>query len=160
MKKNLCGLFCLIMLVFGVACSNNTTKAIELMGAGDRIHDTYTFANVGVKLESKGDNLYEVSGSVDAVDDENVKAEFKIDEDVSHVIAIKLTAIESEVVKDKVKVYVDGSRAYDAEHLNGSDYTFIILEAVPGSSVSIKVLWDGENELTYNINFSEKLILK
>ena len=75
-------------------------------------------------------------------------------------MAIKLTAVDSTVVEEKVKVYVDGSRAYDAEHLNGSNYTFIILEAKPGSLATVNVLWDGENEKVYTVKFNENLTLK
>ena len=93
--------------------------------------------------------------------DSNVKKEFKIDEDVTHVVAIKLTAIEDEVKKDEVEITVNGSRSYDAEHLNGSDYTFIILEVNRGQTVSIGAKWNSEAEVkNYVINFSEEIELK
>ena len=144
-----------------MACSNcKNDKAIELMGAGDRIHDTYTFANIGTKIEETEPNVYLVSGSVEKIENENVKEEFKIDDDVDYVVAIKLTACGSKVDKDKVKINIDGSRAYDAEHINGSDYTFIILEAVAGSATSISVAWDGVSQQNYVVRFSEDLVLK
>ena len=73
---------CLIALglfIF-VGCGNGKCcSAIELMGAGDRIHDSYTFANVGVKISSDKNNVYTISGSVEKIDNETVKKEFKID---------------------------------------------------------------------------------
>ncbi len=149
-----------LSLVF-ISCSNmNTKKAIELMGAGDRIHDTFTFANTGVKLEEKQKNNYRIYGSVEKLEDENVKKEFKIEDDVTHVVAIKLSANGKKVYREKVTVKVDGLRSYDAEHLNGSDYTFIILEAQKGKTVSIVVSWDGVSEQSYVLMFDENLILK
>ncbi len=155
---------CLIALglfIF-VGCGNGKCcSAIELMGAGDRIHDSYTFANVGVKISSDKNNVYTISGSVEKIDNETVKKEFKIDNDVTHVVAIKLTAIKTKVVKDEVQISVNGSRAYDAEHLNGSDYTFIILEAVPDNTSTISVKWNKDaEELNYVVYFSADLNLK
>jgi len=160
MKRFLSVIFSLICLMVCIGCSGSKTKAIELMGAGDKIHDTFTFANIGVEIKEKEENIYEISGSVEKLTEENVKDEFDIDEDVTHVVAIKLTAVDSTVVEEKVKVYVDGSRAYDAEHLNGSNYTFIILEAKPGVLATVNVLWDGENEKVYTVKFNENLTLK
>lgn len=160
MRKFLSVIFSLICLMVCIGCSGSKTKAIELMGAGDKIHDTFTFANIGVEIKEVDESSYEISGNVEKLTDENVKDEFDIDADVTHVVAIKLTAIDSTVVEEKVKVYIDGSRAYDAEHLNGSNYTFIILEANPSATVTISVLWDGENEKTYSVKFNENLVLK
>ena len=160
MKGFLSVIFSLICLMVCIGCSGSKTKAIELMGAGDKIHDTFTFANIGVEIKEKEENIYEISGSVEKITDENVKDEFDIDEDVTHVVAIKLTAVDSTVLEEKVKVYVDGSRAYDAEHLNGSNYTFIILEAKPGALATVNALWDGENEKVYTVKFNENLTLK
>ena len=131
------------------------------MGAGDRIHDTFTFANTGVKIKTDDDKKFTIYGSVEKLMDENVKKEFDIDEDVTHVVAIKLTAIQDEVDKDKVKISVNGDRAYDAEHLNGSDYTFIILEAAKDRTVTITVKWnENADEKTYVIYFDEEIELK
>ena len=144
-----------------VACSKVEEKCdIELMGAGDRIHDTYTFANTGVKIEEKEDGVYRIYGEVDKLENEQVKEEFNIDSEINHVVAIKLSANGEDVVKDKVSIKIDGVRSFDAEHLNGSDYTFIILEAVQNKSVSINVSWDGESEKNYIIHFDENLVLK
>jgi len=161
MKKRLFSIVLMIAIISCCACAKTEkTHAIELMGAGDRIHDTYTFANTGVTISSK-DNTYLISGSVESIADKNVKDEFNIDDIVTHVVAIKLTAVESEVVKDEVQIQVNGSRAYDAEHLNGLNYTFIILEALPGQTVSIVAKWNkNESEKSYVLNFSEDLILK
>lgn len=150
-----------VMLLCVVACTKvEEKKDIELMGAGDRIHDTYTFANTGVQIEEKEENVYRIYGEVDKIQDEKVKAEFDIDEEVTHVIAIKLSANGRNVEKEKVIIKVDGVRAYDAEHLNGDDYTFVILEAVNGKKVSMTVSWDGKEELSYVISFDENLSLK
>lgn len=149
--------FCMLYLI---SCGCSKCKAIELMGAGDRIHDTYTFANTGVKIKETNENVYEISGSVEKLSDSNVKKEFKIDEDINHVVAIKLTATDTSVDKDKLEIMVNGNRAYDAEHLNGSDYTFIIIEAKPDTSVSITVNWNGESEKHYIVKFSPDLVLK
>jgi len=90
-----------------------------------------------------------------------LEKEFKIDNDVTHVVAIKLTAIKTKVVKDEAQISVNGSRAYDAEHLNGSDYTFIILEAVPDNTSTISVKWNKDaEELNYVVYFSADLNLK
>lgn len=161
MKKILVLLLSAFVSFMFVACtSSESKKDIELMGAGDRIHDTYTFANTGVKLEEKEENVYRIYGSVEKLEDEAVKEEFNIDSDVMNVVAIKLSANGREVVKDKVSIKVDGIRAYDAEHLNGTDYTFIILEAVQNKSVSIAVSWNGEDAINYVIMFDENLTLK
>ena len=160
MKKYFSVIVTFILIILA-GCSNcGKTKAIELMGAGDRIHDTYTFANQGVKIEETSENVYLISGSVERIESIAVKEEFKIDEDVNHVVAIKLSAEDCKVDKDNVQISVNGIRAYDAEHLNGSDYTFIILEAAPGGTVSISVNWNGTKEFTYVINFSEDIVLK
>lgn len=149
------------MMMFVVSCGeSDTRKAIELMGAGDRIHDSFTFANVGVEIEEKENNVYRIFGSVEKLQNESIKTEFNIENDVNYVVAIKLSSIDSKVVDDKLKVKVDGVRSYDSEHLNGLDYTFIILEAVKGKTVSISVSWDGEEELNYIVKFDEDLILK
>ena len=78
----------------------------------------------------------------------------------SNVVAIKLSANGREVIKDKVSIKVNGVRNYDAEHLNGNDYTFVILEAVKGKSVSIEVSWNGEDNESYVIQFNENLTIK
>ena len=144
-----------------VACKDNRqTSAIELMGAGDRIHDSFTFANSGVELSDDGDNRYTISGSVQKLNDKAVKSEFGIDADVSHVVAIKLSAMGEEVVSEEVEITVDGLRAYDAEHLNGSNYTFIILDAVASRTLTIKVKWNNKmQQKSYVIHFADNLEL-
>ena len=152
-------LFCVMSFNF-ISCGCNGCKAIELMGAGDRIHDSYTFANTGVEIKEMEENYYEISGSVEKLTNQAVKNEFKIDEDIEHIVAIKLTAINSKVDKNNVSINVNGNRNYDAEHLNGSDYTFILLEAVKGSTVSISVKWNNDDSIkTYTIKFSDDLTL-
>lgn len=160
--RNFCVVLCCILFSLVIAsCSKmNKVKDIELMGAGDRIHDSYTFANTGVEIVEMKDNVYEIRGSVESLTDENVKKEFDIDSDISHVVAIKLSANGKEIDKEKLCIKVDGVRAYDAEHLNGSDYTFIILEAVKNKTISIAVSWNGEDENSYVIKFDDNLILK
>lgn len=161
MKKIWFLFFGLILPIVLVSCGmNNTKKDIELMGAGDRIHDTFTFANLGVHIKEKETNVYEISGSVEKLDNVKIKEEFEIDEDVSHVVAIKLSANGKDVDKEKVSIKINGVRNYDAEHFNGTDYTFIILEAVKGEQVSIVVSWNGEEENNYILKFSEDLELK
>ena len=135
-------------------------KDIELMGAGDRIHDSYTFANVGVSIDEKEKNVYHISGSVEKLEDSNVKKEFKIPEDVNNVIAIKISANGRDIIEDKVQIEIDGVRSYDAEHLNGKDYTFVIIEAVKDKTISVKVSWNGDDENNYILIFDENLILK
>ena len=152
---------CLFCLSFVACGKGKCCEAIELMGAGDRIHDTYTFANTGVKIKTDDDKKFTIYGSVEKLTDDAVKKEFDIDEDVTHVVAIKLTAIDDEVDKDKVKISIDGDRSYDAEHLNGSDYTFIILEAVKDRMVNISVKWNEESEeKNYIVYFDEDIELK
>lgn len=161
MKKLLCLILTFFVSLGFISCKCTGCKAIELMGAGDRIHDTYTFANTGVKIQKLNDVTYEISGSVEKLEDENVKKEFSIAGDVTHIVAIKLTAIDATVDKKNVNIKVDGIRSYDAEHLNGSDYTFIILEAVAGETVTITVKWNSEvKEKVYVINFVNDLVLK
>ena len=160
MKKTICLFLCVFALFFVACGSGHKTNAIELMGAGDQIHDSYTFANNGVTI-SHDNNTYLIGGSVDKLTDEAVKQEFEIADSVTHVVAIKLTAVESDVVKDEVEIDVNGVENYDAEHLNGSNYTFIILNAVPGESVSISVKWNkNEDVKTYIVNFDEELTMK
>ena len=150
-----------MLLCVLVACTKvEEKKDLELMGAGDRIHDTYTFANTGVMLEEKEENVYRIYGEVEKIENQKVKEEFEIDDEVTHVVAIKLSANGKEVKEDKVNIKIDGVRSYDAEHLNGSDYTFIILEAVKGKNVSLTVSWDGVQENSYVIVFDENLSLK
>lgn len=149
----------MLSLIF-VSCSKQSSKDIELMGAGDRIHDSFTFANVGVKMEEMENNIYRIYGSVEELLDENVKTEFNIADDVTHVVVIKLSANGKKIDKDKLSIKVDGIRSYDAEHLNGSDYTFIILEAQKNKTVSIVVSWDGNEEQDYIIKYDEDLVLK
>ena len=159
--KKILTLFLSVMLLCVVACTKvEEKKDIEIMGAGDRIHDTYTFANTGVKIEEKEDNVYRIYGEVDRLENDQVKEEFDIDDAVTHVVAIKLSANGRSVNKEKVNVLVDGLRSYDAEHLNGEDYTFVILEAAKGKTVSITVSWDGDEEMNYVIMFDENLTLK
>lgn len=162
MKKFFSVIFaCFFVLLFVGCGSGENDKAIELMGAGDRIHDSYTFANVGVKITDDGKNVYTISGSVEKMVDENVRKEFKIAEDVTHIVAIKLTAVGEEVDKENVEIYTNGNEAYDAEHLNGSDYTFILLEVVPNNSITISVKWNKNMEkINYIVNFAEDIILK
>lgn len=150
----------LIIFVF-VGCGSSCSDPIQLMGAGDKIHDSYTFANVGTVIKNDGKNTYTISGSVEKLEDENVKKEFNIAEDVSHVVAIKLCAENDKVVKDEVEIYINGARNYDAEHLNGSHFTYIILEAKQNQTVSISVKWNSKSESkTYILYFSKDLILK
>lgn len=161
MKKTFFCFLTFILTFTLVACGGVKTNAIELMGAGDRIHDSYTFANEGVVLSKENENAYTISGSVFGILEETVKEEFEIAENVTHVVAIKLTATESEVIKDEVEIVVNGSEAYDAEHLNGSNYTFIILEARAGNNVEIKVKWNSKDDFrVYNIKFADDLELK
>ena len=160
MKKILCLFFCLPLLLL-VSCGNAAASSVELMGAGDRIHDTFTFANTGVKLDKKSENSYEISGSVEKLESAEIKSEFSIDSDVTHVVAIKLTAINQKVDKNNVNITINGIRAYDAEHLNGSDYTFIILEVIPESTVTINAKWNStDTEKVYTIYFSGDITLK
>ncbi|MBQ8452071.1 MAG: hypothetical protein IJ538_04795 [Clostridia bacterium] len=161
MKKVLNFLFIMLIPILMIGCGcGNGCKAIELTGAGDRIHDSYTFANSGVQINDDG-NVFKIFGSVEKLDDEGVKKEFKIDDDVSHVVAIKLSSIDEDVVKKDVEISVNGVRNYDAEHLNGSDYTFIILEVVPGNTTTISVKWNKDAETkNYAINFDENIELK
>ena len=159
--KKILSMILIAICIFGfVACSNSDKKDIELMGAGERIHDTFTFANRGVSITEKENNVYEISGEVDKINDDKIKQEFEIDNDIDYVVAIKLSANGREIKEDKLKIEIDGIRAYDAEHLNGKDYTYILLEAVANANVSISVKWDGEQENKYIIQFSENLILK
>lgn len=162
MKKFLSAIMIFLLSIFLVSCGDGECcKAIELMGAGDRIHDSYTFANLGVKIKDDGKGVYTIYGAVEKLSNSKVKSEFEIAEDVSHVVAIKLTAIKTDVVKNEVQISTNGTRAYDAEHLNGSDYTFIILEAVPGTSTTISVKWNkNAKELNYNVCFADNIILK
>lgn len=151
MKKSILVIFlstiCLSVAI-GITACESKCKDIELMGAGDRIHDSYTFANSGVVLTDKGDNTYEISGSVEYLSDERVKEEFSIAEDINYVVAIKLSNCSSTSVDSKnVEITVDGNRNYDAEHLNGSNYTFIILEAKPNSTTTISVKWNKDAEV-------------
>ena len=77
------------------------------------------------------------------------------------MVAIKLTAIDTAVDKEKLTISVNGIRSYDAEHLNGSDYTFIILEAVKNRTVTITVKWNEQaEEKTYVVYFAEDINLK
>lgn len=144
------------------ACKKEQCKEIQLMGAGDRIHDSYTFANSGVTLTETGENKFEISGSVDYLSDTAVKNEFDIAEDINHVVVIKLTNCSSAaVVKEEVEIIINGVRNYDAEHLNGSDYTFIILEAIVGSTTTISVKWNKDaTPIVYTITMSDELVLK
>ena len=161
MKKLFLFVLCFMIPVIVVACDKKVEKRdIELMGAGDRIHDSFTFANLGVELKEVEDNVFDVSGSVEKLVDENVKKEFDIDDEVTHVVSIKISANGKDVNEDKVTIKVDGVRSYDAEHLNGRDYTFVILEAQKNKNVSIEVSWNGKDKSTYVIRFDENLELK
>lgn len=165
MKKSifvvLLSIICLGVAVGITACKDDC-KDIELMGAGDRIHDTYTFANIGVILTNSGDNNYEISGSVEYLTDQKVKKEFSIAEDINYVVVIKLTNCSSTSVDSKeVEIMVDGNRNYDAEHLNGSNYTFIILEAKPNTTTKISVKWNKDADVKeYSIFMKPELQLK
>lgn len=145
----------------GLAACKTKCKDIELMGAGDRLHDSYTFANNGVILTDKGDNKYEISGSVDYVSDTELKEEFNINEDINHVIAIKLSNCGSDqLIADQVVINIDGVRNFDAEHLNGSNYTFIILEAKVGATTTISVKWNSSMDYkVYTITMANDLKL-
>lgn len=146
-----------------VACSmQNTCKEIQLMGAGERIHDSYTFANVGVTLNKTAENTFVIGGSVDKLTNAKVREEFNIAEDVTHVVAIKLSNCSGNATDaEHVEIMVDGVRNYDAEHLNGTDYTYIILEAIPGENTNISVKWNKDMEkIDYTITFDENLQLK
>lgn len=161
MKKifNLILILCFAVVL--VSCGTSKLKAIELMGAGDRIHDTFTFANNRVELKEESENVYRISGSVDKLVDEKIKSEFNISENITHVVAIKLTATDSNVVEDEVEIEINGSESYDAEHLNGTDYTFVILEAKPGVVVNVSVKWNkNDTQKNYIINFDQNLNLK
>ena len=161
MKKIFNFILILCFMVVLVSCGTSKVKTIELMGAGDRIHDTFTFANNGVKLAEESENVYRISGSVDKLVDERIKSEFNITEKVTHVVAIKLLAMDSNVVEDEVEIKINGSESYDAEHLNGTDYTFVILEANPGAVVNVSVKWNKNDEQkNYIINFDRDLNLK
>ncbi len=165
MKKNIFMIvlgFAVLGAAIGLAACKDKCKDIELMGAGDRIHDSYTFANTGVGLTDMGNNKFEITGSIEYLSDSAVKTEFKIPEDVSHVVAIKLTNCSGvNIVKEEVKVEVNGTRNYDAEHLNGSNYTFIILEAKVGATTTISVKWNKDAEpMVYTIKMSDNLVLK
>ena len=120
--------FALIIVLVStlVGCNEGCGKAIQLMGAGEKIHDSYTFANVGTKIKDDGKTTFTIYGSVERLDNQIVKEEFDIAEDVMHIVAIKLCAKDEEVEKNVVEIYVDGVRNYDAEHLNGSSYTYIL----------------------------------
>lgn len=164
MKKSIFAIFLSVVclgVAIGITACENKCKDIELMGAGDRIHDSYTFANNGVVLTDKGDNNYEISGSVEYLSDESVKKEFSIASDINYVVAIKLSNCSSTSVDSKnVEITVDGNRNYDAEHLNGSNYTFIILEAKPNSTTNITVKWNKDAEAKeYTIFMSQDLKL-
>ncbi|MBQ8468616.1 MAG: hypothetical protein IJ542_02545 [Clostridia bacterium] len=157
--------FALVLVSAGIvlaACGEKECKELQLMGAGDRIHDSYTFANTGVTLSKLEENKFEISGSVDYLSSTKVKEEFNIADDVNHVVALKLrNCLSGTTVKDEVQIAVDGVRNYDAEHLNGDDYTFIILEAAPSRTVTISVKWSAKmEEQTYTILMSENLTLK
>lgn len=161
MKKFLYMGLMLCLMVVLVSCGTVQVKPIELMGAGDRIHDTFTFANNGVELKEESENIYRVSGSINKLVDEKIKKEFNVADSVNYVIAIKLSAVDSSVMKDEVEINIDGSESYDSEHLNGSDYTFIILEAVPEKTVNISVKWNkNDTQKNYVIQFDRDLILK
>lgn len=149
-------------VAIGVTACNNQCKDIQLMGAGDRIHDSYTFANTGVELTDNGENKYTISGSVEYFNNSVVKQEFGIEQDVNYVVAIKLTNCSSTtVVAEEVEIEVNGTRNYDAEHLNGTNYTFIILEAKVGATTTISVKWNSKAEQkVYTIYMSEDLELK
>ena len=144
------------------SCGKEECKELQLMGAGDRIHDSYTFANTGVVLTKTEENKFEISGSVDYLSDARVKQEFKIDEDVNHVVAIKVCNCSgNKTNKDEVEIMVNGVRNYDAEHLNGDDYTFIILEANAGTTVTVSVKWNASMEpQVYTIKMADNLQLK
>ncbi len=150
-----------LSVAIGITACESKCKDIELMGAGDRIHDSFTFANVGVVLTDKGENNFEISGSVEYLSDEKVKKEFSIAEDIHHVVAIKLSNCSSTSVdSSQVEISVNGNRNYDAEHLNGSNYTFIILEAKPNSTTTISVKWNKDAEpKEYSIFMSQDLEL-
>lgn len=150
-----------IASAIGLTACKNKCKDISLMGAGDRVHDSYTFANTGVTLKDLGDNKFEINGSVDYLSDDAVKQEFGIAENINHVIAIKLQNCDNtNVVADEVVIEVNGVENYDAEHLNGTDYTFIILEAKVGSTTTISVKWSAKAETkVYTIYMADSLQL-
>ena len=144
-----------------VACGANECREVQLMGAGERIHDSFTFANTGVVLEKLQDNNYLISGSVDYLDDARVKNEFDIDDNINHVVVFKLCNCSgNKTVKNEVEISIDGVRNYDAEHLNGDDYTYVILEAVPSQTVNISVKWNEQMQpIEYKIKMADNLEL-
>ena len=164
-KNNVFGILFLIAAVlvsaFVVACGQNECKELQLMGAGERIHDSYTFANNGVMLEKLQENQYLISGRVDYLSSAKVKDEFDIDPDISHVVVLKLCNCSgNQTVPEQVEVAIDGMRNYDAEHLNGTDYTYIILEAVPAATTTITVKWNSEMEpIIYSLKMADDLQL-
>ena len=160
--KKLIFVIAIVFLCQNIFCGcGSTIKAIELMGAGDRIHDSYTFANVGTKINYEGNNKYTIYGSVEKLVDQNVKKEFKISESIEHIVALKVTAVETDVVKDEVEIFIDGAESYDAEHLNGSTFTYVLLEAKSNSTVNISVKWNKNAEkIDYIIYFAEDIVLK
>ena len=161
MKKLVLFFLCFIIPVILISCGKKIEeKDIELMGAGDRIHDSFTFANLGVEIKETEEDVYQISGSVEKIENDNIKNEFKIDSEINNVVVIKLSANGEDVDKEKYYVKVDGVRFFDAEHMNGSDYTFVILEAVKGKTVSVIVSWNGVDENSYVLKFDEDLILK
>lgn len=151
---------CISSAVALVACRNDC-KEIELMGAGDRIHDSYTFANRGVVLTEQENDKYKISGSVDYLSDIEVKKEFNISQDINHVIAIKLSNCSNIKTEPKeVEIKINGNTNYDSQHLNGSNYTFIILEARVDSTTTISVKWNsGAQPKVYTIYMSQDLQL-
>ena len=77
------------------------------------------------------------------------------------MVAIKLSAVETKVEKNDVEVFVDGVENFDAEHLNGSSFTYILLEAKQGAEVEISVKWNKNVESKiYKIKFDNNLELK
>ena len=98
---------------------------------------------------------------MEKIETDDIKKEFDIDSDINHVVTVKLTALDIEVDKSKVNISVNGVRNYDAEHFNGTNYTFIVLEAVPDRTVTITAKWNEKDpEKVYTIYFSDKLELK
>lgn len=161
MKKFTLIITSLVLIFMFVGCGSSCSDPIQLMGAGDKIHDSYTFANIGTNIKNNGKNVYTISGSIEKLENEKVKNEFSIAEDVTHVVAIKLCAENETVNKDEVEIYLNGARNYDAEHLNGSHFTYIIIEAKQNQTVSISVKWNKDaEEKTYILYFAEDLILK
>ena len=90
-----------------------------------------------------------------------MKEEFNISQDINHVIAIKLSNCSNIKTEPKeVEIKINGNINYDSQHLNGSNYTFIILEARVDSTTTISVKWNSSAQpKVYTIYMSQDLQL-